>query len=197
MPSIITPSESAAASIRLRRPLAVFTHLLRARPPISDISRPPLVCLRYGLITRRHPRDDIVDRLQRTSLPVRCYPSYGALISTPAGFSPAEHASLRWTHNKLSTFSLRYMRRNALRLLRPTRCSRLWISSRSLSRRSPRMRSPPRSGSRPLAPSGVPARRNDPNSDRHQHCGVGVLWSADLASSPVSVLCTARLVVLA
>jgi hypothetical protein len=24
--------------------------------------------------------------------------AYGALTSTPAGLSPAEHASLRWTH---------------------------------------------------------------------------------------------------
>ena len=28
------------------------------------------------------------------------YPNYGALTSTPAGLSPAEHASLRWTHNR-------------------------------------------------------------------------------------------------
>jgi hypothetical protein len=27
------------------------------------------------------------------------YPNYGELTSTPAGLSPAEHASLRWTHN--------------------------------------------------------------------------------------------------
>src|SRR5262249_38386591 len=28
------------------------------------------------------------------------YPNYGALTSTPAGLSPAEHASLHWTHNR-------------------------------------------------------------------------------------------------
>ena len=27
------------------------------------------------------------------------YPNYGALTSTPAGLTPAEHASLLWTHN--------------------------------------------------------------------------------------------------
>ena len=28
-----------------------------------------------------------------------CYPSYGAPTLTPVGLSPAERASLRWTHN--------------------------------------------------------------------------------------------------
>ena len=78
----------------------IFAHLLRARPPRCVISRPPLVRLRYGLMTRRHPYDDVVDRLQCSGLPLHCYPSYGALISTPTGLPPVEHASLRWTHNK-------------------------------------------------------------------------------------------------
>jgi hypothetical protein len=30
-------------------------------------------------------------------LPSR-YPSYGALTFTPVGFTPTDHASLRWTH---------------------------------------------------------------------------------------------------
>jgi hypothetical protein len=33
-----------------------------------------------------------------------CYPNYGALTSTPAGLSPAEHASIRWTHNRTCGF---------------------------------------------------------------------------------------------
>jgi hypothetical protein len=33
-----------------------------------------------------------------------CYPNYGALTSTPAGLSPAEHASLHWTHNRTGRF---------------------------------------------------------------------------------------------
>src|SRR5258708_35600721 len=40
------------------------------------------------------------DRLQSFSFHHLCYPNYGALTSTPAGLSPAEHASLRWTNNR-------------------------------------------------------------------------------------------------
>ncbi len=40
----------------------------------------------------------------RVSVSITCYPNYGALTSTPAGLSPAEHASLRWTHNRACRF---------------------------------------------------------------------------------------------
>src|SRR5215467_14480314 len=30
--------------------------------------------------------------------PPSCHPNYGALTSTPAGLTPAEHTSLHWTH---------------------------------------------------------------------------------------------------
>ena len=46
------------------------------------------------------PKEDFVDRLQSFCFHHLCYPNYGALTSTPAGLSPAEHASLRWTHNR-------------------------------------------------------------------------------------------------
>ena len=58
------------------------------------------VHLRYGLVTRNLPTGGFVDRLQDLGLPPPCYPSYGALTLTPAGLTPAEHASLRWTHNR-------------------------------------------------------------------------------------------------
>src|SRR5262249_55770163 len=44
------------------------------------------------------PQGDFVDRLRRFCFRPLRYPNYGALTSTPAGLSPAEHASLTWTH---------------------------------------------------------------------------------------------------
>src|SRR4030095_11933210 len=58
----------------------------------------------YGPVTRSLPRGDFVDRLQSFSFHHLCYPNYGALTSTPAGLSPAEHASLHWTHNRTGRF---------------------------------------------------------------------------------------------
>src|SRR5208283_2155168 len=54
----------------------------------------------YGPVTRRLPTGDVVDRLQSLGFPPPCYPNYGVLIFAPAGLSLAEHASLRWTHNR-------------------------------------------------------------------------------------------------
>src|SRR5664279_400495 len=65
-----------------------------------SLSRPQRVYLCYGPVTRSLPWGDLVDRLQSFSFHHLCYPNYGALTSTPAGLSPAEHASLRWTHNR-------------------------------------------------------------------------------------------------
>jgi hypothetical protein len=42
---------------------------LPARPPRLKVSRPPLVRLRYGLVTRRHPYDGVVGRLQNHGFP--------------------------------------------------------------------------------------------------------------------------------
>ncbi len=58
----------------------------------------------YGPVTRRLPTGDVVDRLQSLGFPPPCYPNYGVLIFAPAGLSPAEHASLRWTHNRTGRF---------------------------------------------------------------------------------------------
>ena len=62
------------------------------------------VHFRYGPVTRRLPEGDVVDRLQSFGFRHLCYPNYGALTFTPAGLSPAEHASLRWTHNRTGGF---------------------------------------------------------------------------------------------
>src|SRR5258708_11939410 len=69
-----------------------------------SFSRPQCVHFCYGPVTRSLPWGDLVDRLQSFSFHHLCYPNYGALTSTPAGLSPAEHASLHWTHNRTGRF---------------------------------------------------------------------------------------------
>src|SRR5271170_3161586 len=72
----------------------------RLGPRGYSLSRPQRVHFCYGPVTRGLPWGDLVDRLQSFSFHHLCYPNYGALTFTPAGLSPAEHASLRWTHNR-------------------------------------------------------------------------------------------------
>src|SRR3954468_13074580 len=72
----------------------------RLGPRGYSLSRPQCVHCCYGPVTRGLPRGGLVDRLQSFSFHHLCYPNYGALTLTPAGLSPAEHASLRWTHNR-------------------------------------------------------------------------------------------------
>jgi hypothetical protein len=50
-------------------------------------------------VTRNLPWGGLVDRLRRFCLHLPRYPNYAALTCTPAGLSPAQHASLHWTHN--------------------------------------------------------------------------------------------------
>src|ERR1700675_1275623 len=76
----------------------------RLGPRGYSFSRPQRVHLCYGPVTRSLPWGDLVDRLQSFSFHHLCYPNYGALTSAPAGLSPAEHASLRWTHNWTGRF---------------------------------------------------------------------------------------------
>lgn len=62
------------------------------------------VYFRYGPLTRAFPKETLVDRLQGLGFPPPCYPSYEALTITPTGLTPAEHTSLRWTHNHACDF---------------------------------------------------------------------------------------------
>src|SRR4051794_21686073 len=73
-------------------------HGCRLGPRGYSLSRPQCVHCCYGPVTRGLPWGGLVDRLQSFSFHHLCYPNYGALTLTPAGLSPAEHASLRWTH---------------------------------------------------------------------------------------------------
>src|SRR5271170_2186123 len=70
----------------------------RLGPRGYSLSRPQRVHFCYGPVTRGLPWGDLVDRLQSFSFLHLCYPNYGALTFTPAGLSPAEHASLTCTH---------------------------------------------------------------------------------------------------
>src|SRR6516164_1858699 len=72
----------------------------RLGPRGYSFSRPQCVHCCYGPVTRNLPSGGLVDRLRRFSFHLLRYPNYGALTSTPAGLFPAEHASLRWTHNR-------------------------------------------------------------------------------------------------
>src|SRR5215471_10363216 len=65
-----------------------------------SFSRPQCVHCYYSPVTRNLPWEDLVDRLRRFCFHPLRYPNYGVLTSTPAGLSPAEHASLHWTHNR-------------------------------------------------------------------------------------------------
>src|SRR3979411_626134 len=82
-----------------------------------SFSRPQCVLCWYGPVTRSLPWGDCVDRLQSFSFHHLCYPNYGALTSTPAGLSPAEHASLRWTHNRTCIVQCRRKSRNIVALV--------------------------------------------------------------------------------
>src|SRR3954451_19866592 len=76
----------------------------RLGPREYYFSRPQRVHCCYGPVTRNLPTGDLVDRLRRFCFHLLRYPNYGALTSTPAGLSPAEHASLTWTHNRTCGF---------------------------------------------------------------------------------------------
>src|SRR3954453_21530870 len=75
----------------------------RLGPREYYFSRPQRVHCCYGPVTRNLPWEGLVDRLRRFCFHLLRFPNYGALTSTPAGLSPAEHASLHWTHNQTVT----------------------------------------------------------------------------------------------
>src|SRR3954453_20146029 len=78
----------------------------RLGPREYYFSRPQRVHCCYGPVTRNLPWEGLVDRLRRFCFHLLRYPNYGALTSTPAGLSPAEHASLHWTHDHTGDYTL-------------------------------------------------------------------------------------------
>ena len=69
-----------------------------SRPPVRSLS------LRSGN-SPTTPYGGRVNGLQVIGSSPPCHPNYGALALTPAGLSPAERASLCWTHKSLIRFS--------------------------------------------------------------------------------------------
>src|SRR6516225_338057 len=95
-----TPPRSTAVSVSFRLVILPSPYGCRLGPRGYSFSRPQCVHCCYGPVTRNLPSGSLVDRLRRFSFHLLRYPNYGALTSTPAGLFPAEHASLRWTHNR-------------------------------------------------------------------------------------------------
>ncbi len=121
-----TPPRWPAVSVSVR--LVMLPSPLRGRlgPRGYSLSRPQRVYFCYGPVTRSLPKEDFVDRLRRFCFHHLRYPNYGALTSTPAGLSPAEHASLRWTHHATCGFpALRSPICFMSRLMRPILLGRL------------------------------------------------------------------------
>ena len=58
------------------------------------------VHFRYGPVTRDPPRETLSIGFRASVSLLPAIQATGLLTSTPAGLSPAEQASLRWTHNR-------------------------------------------------------------------------------------------------
>jgi hypothetical protein len=69
MPSITSPPECPSASVHSRW-VAAFAMTSPSRPTGPILSGPPLVRLRYGLVTRSHPFDGLVGMLQNPGFPI-------------------------------------------------------------------------------------------------------------------------------
>ena len=107
---------------------AAFVLRLRTRPPGLALSGPPLrsLALRPG-DSPTTLYDGRVDGLQGISFLPPCHPNYGVLALSPAGLSPAERASLCWTHNRACGFPAPGSRTRSCRRPRKTfACSAFW-----------------------------------------------------------------------
>lgn len=62
------------------------------------------VHFRYGPVTRTFPSEDLSIGFRASVSLLPAIQATGLLISAPAGLSPAEHASPRWTHNRTCGF---------------------------------------------------------------------------------------------
>ena len=70
-------------------------------------SRPLRVHSHYGPVTRDLPKGDLVDGLQKSLVSLHpAIQATGRLTFAPAGLTPAEHTSLRWTHKRTQLFRL-------------------------------------------------------------------------------------------
>src|SRR5271169_2660461 len=95
-----TPPRWTAVSVSVRLVILPSPFGCGLGPRGYSFSRPQCVHFCYRPVTRNLPQGGLVDRLRRFCFHRLRYPNYGALTFTPAGLSPAEHASLHWTHNR-------------------------------------------------------------------------------------------------
>ena len=94
-----TPPECRSASASLRYAMLLSSRTWGLSLRVFCFSRPPVrsLSLRPGN-SPATPYGGRVNGLQVIVFSPPCHPCYGALALTPAGLSPAERASLCWTH---------------------------------------------------------------------------------------------------
>src|SRR5215471_18166170 len=83
--SLLTPPEWIAASVRCDHPCCLHRTVAGSASGAHSLSRPHLRSLSLRPNGSRHPKDDLVDRLQRFSFLPPCYPSYEASDVCPGG----------------------------------------------------------------------------------------------------------------
>ena len=94
-------------SASLRLPMLPSPSQLQARPPglLTCGATCAFACATAWTLAPI-PQMRLVERLQKVGFPPPCSPSYRALAFPLVGFSPTEHASLRWTHTRTGYFRL-------------------------------------------------------------------------------------------
>ena len=89
-----------AASVRFRLPMLPSPSGCGLGPRDYSFSRPQCVYCYYGPVTRDLPGEILSIGFEGSVSISSAIQTTGLLTSAPAGLSPAEHASLRWTHNR-------------------------------------------------------------------------------------------------
>ena len=104
MPSFPPRRSGLAVSVSFSQPCCLRPYVADSTFGFTLFRGHIHVHFHYGPMTRVFPKETLVDRLQDFGFPPPCYPSYEALTITSAGLTPAEHASLSWTHNAACGF---------------------------------------------------------------------------------------------
>ena len=80
-----TPPEWIAASVRCDHPCCLHRTVAGSASGATHFRGHICVHFRYGPMAHCHPKEDLVDRLQRFSFLPPCYPSYEASDFCPGG----------------------------------------------------------------------------------------------------------------
>jgi len=83
--SLLTPPEWIAASVRCDHPCCLRRTVAGSASGAIHFRGHICVHFRYGPMAHCHPKDDLVDRLQRFGFLPPCYPSYEASDFCPGG----------------------------------------------------------------------------------------------------------------